>query len=782
MGTYLGREDSYYAYSSGVPGNLPPDGWIGGIAGEIRTAEPTSLLSYYYDQSEENSFNIPLPKGVTGIDADGNETIKNPSPRKATQSIFNRYSLFYFNSLTLGPDPESYLDKPNRLDGLFTPITVNIPAQAAVKEVKDKKGNITTPGKDAVGATSYKLENKAAATLPDVLSNPTASNIIKWSAFQGTGDPRTGTNAVEYAWEDFLWCKNYGIVPNNYMVTLRRFSQPVNDDIWDCFKIPTPDVSRLICWVDGESNTWESVGMKFTSSMTWKELESEIQTISGGGGGCPDPETPIMINKNRSIKAGNLKVGDIVWTMHQHTMKWGRFPVTRVERIKQRKVSIGFLDGKSITVSTTHQFLDSFGNWKRTYELEVGDSITGLNRNSIIKSMKYIGVGEVMLITVNDAHTYISNGLVSHNKSPGNEGAAIGGPFGNALKAVSWITQKPPNSPPSSFASRGGGGGGGGADPYQNKNVVYGPLDVIKKMFMRDKGLNFEQAFALKFEYELRSIDGINPKVAMIDLLSNVFVMTANRGEFWGGDVRFFGGGGGGGNASKTVGPLGDPKKLLAGDYSGYFKSLTDNIKSRVDTFTGGQGMTLEGLTTAAKGLAGNLMSNIIGGALDNPSGGGGAGAQGINSLLTGEDTGEWHVMVGNPANPIISVGNLILEKSEYYLHGPLGADDFPSKLTVTCNLKPARPRDRSDMMAMFHRGGRTYTTLSPSDTDPKYYGNKANKKLRKSSYSESDAQAKQEVAVAKEDQTEAVNSLAARFPNHNNVGALLQNAAQGIY
>jgi hypothetical protein len=29
----------------------------------------------------------------------------------------------------------------------------------------------------------------------------------------------------------------------------------------------------------------------------------------------------------------------------------------------------------------------------------------------------------------------------------------------------------------------------------------------------------------------------------------------------------------------------------------------------------------------------------------------------GLNALLTGEDTGEWHVMIGNPANPMMSIG-----------------------------------------------------------------------------------------------------------------------------
>lgn len=745
--SFTGRENSYY---------------------DLSTTDDESYLQSFYDQNPENVIFIPLPKGVTGIKADGSLTTKNPAPRKATQSIFNRYSLFYYNSLTLGPDAEPYIDKPNRLGDLIKPIdqgTITFTKGGTGKDKDDVIG--TTAGGSSVGP---------AEGLSNVLSNPTAKNLINWST-AGSGDPRIGTNAVEYAWEDFLWCKNYGVVPNNYMVTLRRFSQPITDDLLDWQKIVLPDISRLICWVDGESNTWEGVGLKFSSAMTWKKLESEVQTLSGGGG-CPDPETLIMINDKISIKAGKLKVGDTVWTLHEYTGKWGRFPVTYVKKTTQPKVSLGFRDGSNIIVSTTHKFMDSFGNWKRSHDLGVGDLIKGISGNQMITSIKEIGFGEVMIIEIGDAHTYISNGLVSHNKTKqGNEGAAIGGGLGNAIKAVSWITQKPPGSPPGAFTDKTNGNGGSGNDPYSNKNVVYGPLDVIKEMMMRDKGLMFEQTFTLKFEYELRSIDGINPKVAMIDLLSNVFVMTANRGEFWGGDIRHFGGGGGGGESSKTVGPLGDPAKLLAGDYTGYFKSLTDNIGTRIKEFTGGEGLTLEGIGNAAKNIGGNMMSNIIGGALDGAQGGGGgAGAQAVNSLLTGEETGEWHVMVGNPANPIVSIGNLILEKSEYHLHGALGADDFPTKLTVTCTLKPARPRDRSDMMAMFHRGGRTYTTLSPAE---KYPGNKKYK--AKSKYRSSTAQAKH-LQVDETDADTAVNLLLVRFPNHAGVKEVLANSAQGIY
>jgi hypothetical protein len=418
------------------------------------------------------------------------------------------------------------------------------------------------------------------------------------------------------------------------MVTMRRFAVPCSDDLLDFNKQPAPDIGRMVSWVDGESNTWESVGLKFTTSVTWKELESEIQSLQAQEG-------------------------------------------------------------------------------------------------------------------------------------YGNEGDAIGGGLGNIIKQASWLTQ-----PGSGEAARTYNPNTANIDPYANKNVVFGSaLDVIKKMMVRDKGLNFEQQMTLKFEYELRSVDGINPKVAMMDLLSNVLICTYNRGEFWGGDIRYYGGN------PRRVKPLGDTAALEKGDMGGYLKSLVGEISGRMKTLTGGAGLSLEGLANAAKNIGGGLMDNIIGGGLDKM---GRPGAQAVNALLSGEDTGEWHVMVGNPANPIISVGNMVLEKTEMYFHGALGADDFPTKLTVTCTLKPARPRDRSDVMSMFHRNGRMYVSTPP--TQGKYAGqSKGGQNGGTTPHGDDPATIKKQNEAAA---AQGKENLAMRFPNHQNDDklAIVDQSAQGQY
>ena len=256
-------------------------------------------------------------------------------------------------------------------------------------------------------------------------------------------------------------------------------------------------------------------------------------------------------------------------------------------------------------------------------------------------------------------------------------------------------------------------------------NHVYGPLNVIKNVLVRDQGLTFTQEFTLKFEYELRDIGGANPKVLMMDQLSNILALTYNNAPFWGGDVRYVGDG-------SFAKPLGDLEKLRSGDVSGFFKSV-------VNDFTGKKGGSAIGNITSAikdfvsEGGVGKTLNNIIGGNLmklfNSPQGG-----QVANSFLTGDPTGQWHLTIGNPLNPIAVIGNLACTDTKISFEGALGVQDFPERMVVEISLKPGRPRDKAEIESMFNSGrGRFY--LQPADTadinetyNVSAYGNKDRK------------------------------------------------------
>lgn len=87
-----------------------------------------------------------------------------------------------------------------------------------------------------------------------------------------------------YDWSDFAYCTNYGRIPNNRLITLRRFAQPVMDDITNVLAHPTPDVARLVTWVDGENNKLEDL-MHMTFGLNWRQLKSSIEEARVTGGG-----------------------------------------------------------------------------------------------------------------------------------------------------------------------------------------------------------------------------------------------------------------------------------------------------------------------------------------------------------------------------------------------------------------------------------------------------------------------------------------------------------------
>jgi hypothetical protein len=135
----------------------------------------------------------------------------------------------------------------------------------------------------------------------------------------------------------------------------------------------------------------------------------------GGGPGCPDPATPIMVTTSTSVAAGSLLVGDIIYTMHDITREYGYYKVLYAAIEMQPKLRLEFENGKSIVISTTHRFLMATNTWNSAFNLKIGDSIRGVDSDNTIVSIDALGEGPVVKFEIEDAHTYISSGLISHN-------------------------------------------------------------------------------------------------------------------------------------------------------------------------------------------------------------------------------------------------------------------------------------------------------------------------------------------------------------------------------
>ena len=150
----------------------------------------------------------------------------------------------------------------------------------------------------------------------------------------------------------------------------------------------------------------------------------------GGGGGCVDPAVLITLADGTYAPAGSIKVGDVLFTMHEKTQEFGAYPVEYVEELDQPKALVLFDDGSNMLVSHSHKFFMVDGEWKQVYQLEPGDTIKaapGATDKKVFK-LEPKGDGPVMKFTVKDAHTYISEGLISHNSKA--KGGLITSVFG----------------------------------------------------------------------------------------------------------------------------------------------------------------------------------------------------------------------------------------------------------------------------------------------------------------------------------------------------------------
>ena len=135
----------------------------------------------------------------------------------------------------------------------------------------------------------------------------------------------------------------------------------------------------------------------------------------GGGGGCVDPSVSILLPNLVTKLASEVKVNDIILTIHEITKELGEFKVLTKKIITQPKVIVRFTDNTEIKVSDTHKFLMNDNTWKQIFNLKGNETVKGLEIDKTIKEIIRIGEGDVVMFEIEEAHTYISDGLISHN-------------------------------------------------------------------------------------------------------------------------------------------------------------------------------------------------------------------------------------------------------------------------------------------------------------------------------------------------------------------------------
>lgn len=470
----------------------------------------------------------------------------------------------------------------------------------------------------------YEIDQTNESTL-GFSKNPTTTSIISW----GNGDPYGRT---PYHFTDFAFCKYWNLIPNNRMITLRRFAAPIYDNM----KFPGMD------GLNDEGNPS-------------KTGNNDTQQL-GNNGNVQSEGTSTAGSDSGSVSGGS---------------------------------------GKKVSFPPMATAVTYFGD-------ETGNNISDL--------LKF-----TTGLNWDDAEADVWT--VSPDQSPDSQ-AGAGGLFGNLTKYSemfniglgNYNNQAVLNSgqmPPDPYVD----------GPYENR--IIGPVNRIQSVKKRAPGLQFENTLAITFEYSARPIGGVNPKAALLDILSNFLVLGSASAVFWGGQHRFMGqpqkypfiGGDKGIQQWYRGDPIGwgrTSMKQLAKQAPNAFQAGGDFFKKLLGVFSSGS--LTEGGNKALDILSGGAAGNYLKAFAAERSSGQIPYLQGMKALLIGEPVGEWHVTMGNPLNPMAMIGNLILDHIEIEFNDELGPDDFPTELKVVVYLEHGMARDRDSIQSIFNRGmGRIY-------------------------------------------------------------------------
>ena len=499
------------------------------------------------------------------------------------------------------------------------------------------------------------------------ISNPTITELIKWSNADQWG-------RTPYTFQDFVYCKYFGLIPNNRLITFRRYTVPTYDNLQfenmygkiqeentntlakeNTINKTFSPLATVITWFGGDTGNSLNSLMTFSTGTNWEDLKSEIWNVDGDTG-----------------------------------------------ESKQAVIDKFLGDG------------DHSGLFQNT---EIGNIINGPQQMFSKLSGKIVSLGKFYLAT---------NGEIGESE--------------DVFKKRVGLNQDPWDS------------------TYRNR--IQGPINRIDSVKRRVAGIKFSQSLNIKCSYKAKAIGGINPKAALLDILGNCLEMCSPHAVFWGGGHRFMiepriypfhdGGwrdsfmariydgkflGDDGAIAAvlsgfKKIGNSGDGSfsfdtaKDLLGKLGGSALGLLGGAISSISNMFGGvdfldsasdklfgAGANLSDEEKAdiereGKLKAGNILTNLRGmwhnrmmsqTALPSIKSGG--------NILVGEPTGEWHLTIGNPLNPMMVIGNLICTEMKVSWDEEIGPDDFPTGFSVEYTIEHGMARDSAGIQSMFNRG-----------------------------------------------------------------------------
>lgn len=216
--------------------------------------------------------------GSGGDGSGGGDKVNSSSPGGADKVAPNKSQVGEFQR-----DPNMYgvqsLMNPYSVTRLVGGITLSQDGSMKTNmyDVRDSKRFYDNAGSSGGSIIQDELDFTS-------IGNPTVTNIITWSNKDAWG-------RTPYSFQDFAFCKWWNIIPNNRLITLRKYAVPTYDNLnfpnmysedgASASDVKVAPIATVVTYFGGDSANKLNDFMKFVTGTKWKDINADIHKVSG---------------------------------------------------------------------------------------------------------------------------------------------------------------------------------------------------------------------------------------------------------------------------------------------------------------------------------------------------------------------------------------------------------------------------------------------------------------------------------------------------------------------
>jgi hypothetical protein len=280
-----------------------------------------------------------------------------------------------------------------------------------------------------------------------------------------------------------------------------------------------------------------------------------------------------------------------------------------------------------------------------------------------------------------------------------------------------------------------------GISNYDGTTIPQGDPDVLQEAASRaiDAKPSFSNkskwTFTLKTSYEQKYIGDIDPGSAMLDIIQNCLTMGTR-------DTKYIFSGGSLASLEAAISGEGNSPEawinFIVDVFTAFIEAINsilvevvafattfkESFGSKEETTDAEGNKTEEQKTKIGTGITEKITSfgadvnnnSLLRGLLASTVGKWRYALQGSIAVMTGQNTTPWHLTIGNPYSPYISMGNIIVESVTLKPNNEFAFNDIPTKLNVDIAVSQGRNMGKQELMQVFNNGyDRVYYSSTPT-------------------------------------------------------------------